>query len=236
MKKTVHKNESRGSADHGWLKARHTFSFAGYHNPSRVHFGLLRVLNDDIVDGGMGFGAHPHDNMEIITVPLSGALHHKDNTGRSEIIRSGDVQIMSAGSGIVHSEMNASKTEPVNLLQIWIFPKEKNISPRYEQKTFSADDRKDRWQIVVSPDKTEGGVWINQDARFALSDISAGTSLEYKPMFENSGLYIFILDGKSEVTDELLEKRDAIALSETGSASIKAIEDTSVLLMEIPMN
>lgn len=236
MKKTVHLNESRGSADHGWLKARHTFSFAGYYDSKRVHFGMLRVLNDDIVAGGMGFGAHPHDNMEIITVPLSGALQHKDNTGRTEIIRSGDVQIMSAGTGIVHSEMNASKAEPVNLLQIWVFPKEQNIAPRYEQKTFLAEDRQDKFQIVVSPDTTEGGVWINQDARFALADLSEGKALQYAPKFSNSGLYLFIIDGKVEAAGETLNKRDALAVSEIESLSVQAIADTRLLLMEVPMN
>lgn len=236
MKKIIHKSESRGGADHGWLKAKHTFSFAGYMDPSRVHFGMLRVLNDDIVAGGTGFGAHPHDNMEIVTIPISGALHHKDNTGRSEIIRSGDVQIMSAGTGIVHSEMNASKDEKVNLLQIWIFPKERNIAPRYEQKTFSADDRRDRFQIVVSPDKSEGGVWINQDAKFALSDLSAGKSVSYTPAFENSGLYLFVIEGEIEAGGETLGLRDGIGISEIAELTVTAKADSKILLMEIPMN
>ena len=235
MKKVIHKSESRGGADHGWLKAKHTFSFAGYMDPSRVHFGMLRVLNDDIVAGGTGFGAHPHDNMEIITIPISGALHHKDNTGRSEIIRSGDVQIMSAGTGIVHSEMNASKDESVNLLQIWIFPKERNIVPRYEQKTFNEADRRDRFQIVVSPDKSEGGVWINQDVKFALSDLSSGKSVTYTPAFANSGLYLFVIDGQIEAADETLGLRDGMGVSETDLLTVTAIVDSKVLLMEIPM-
>lgn len=236
MKTIVHRGASRGQADHGWLKAKHTFSFAGYHDPARVQFGLLRVLNDDIVEGGKGFGAHPHDNMEIVTVPLTGALHHRDNTGRSEIIRSGDVQIMSAGSGIMHSEMNASPNEPVNLLQIWVFPKERDIRPRYEQKTFPEAERKNKFQVVVSPLKEEGGVWINQDAKFLLADPSASTSLEYKRAFSNTGLYLFVIDGSVEVSGETLDKRDAVAVTETDRISFRAKDDSRVLLMEIPLN
>jgi redox-sensitive bicupin YhaK (pirin superfamily) len=236
MKTIIHRNASRGQADHGWLKAKHTFSFAGYHDPSRVHFGLLRVLNDDIVEGGKGFGAHPHVNMEIVTVPLSGALHHQDNTGRSGIIRSGDVQIMSAGSGIVHSEVNASAEDPVNLLQIWVFPKERDIKPRYEQKTFSQEERKNKFQVVVSPLADDGGVWINQDAKFLLADPSAGTSLEYKRAFDNTGIYLFVINGSVDIAGERLDKRDAIAISETGSISLKAETDSRILLMEIPLN
>lgn len=236
MKKIVHRNSSRGNADHGWLKSKHTFSFAGYYDPSRVHFGLLRVLNDDIVEGGMGFGTHPHDNMEIVSIPLKGALHHRDTTGRSEIIKSGDVQIMSAGSGIAHSEMNASKTDEVQFLQIWVFPKQQNIAPRYEQKTFSESERKDKFQVVVSPDESEGGVWINQDAKFLLSDLSKGNTVSYKPAFENSGLYLFVLEGKAETAGEVLERRDAIAISDADAITVKADEDSKLLLMEVPMD
>jgi redox-sensitive bicupin YhaK (pirin superfamily) len=174
--------------------------------------------------------------MEIITIPISGALHHKDNTGRSEVIRSGDVQIMSAGTGIIHSEMNASKDELVNLLQIWIFPKERNITPRYEQKTFNADDRRDRLQIVVSPDQAEGGVWINQDVKFVLSDLSSGISVNYKPAFANSGLYLFVIDGKIEAADEQLSLRDGMGVSEIEELTITALSNSKLLLMEIPMN
>ena len=236
MKVIVHRSSDRGSADHGWLKAKHSFSFAGYHDPSRVHFGLLRVLNDDIVEGGKGFGAHPHDNMEIITIPLSGALQHKDNTGRSEIIRSGDVQIMSAGTGIVHSEVNASPTEPVNLLQIWIFPKEKNIQPRYEQKTFDVAERKDKFQIVVSPLTSDQGVWINQNAKISLSDPSEGSTLQYKRSFINSGFYLFVIDGSLQVENEILGPRDAIAISESELITMNAKSDSRILLLEVPMN
>jgi quercetin 2,3-dioxygenase len=236
MKVIVHRSSDRGSADHGWLKAKHSFSFAGYHDPSRVHFGLLRVLNDDIVEGGKGFGAHPHDNMEIITIPLSGALQHKDNTGRSEIIRSGDVQIMSAGTGIVHSEVNASSTEPVNLLQIWIFPKEKNIQPRYEQKTFDVAERKDKFQIVVSPLTSDQGVWINQNAKISLSDPSKNSTIQYKRSFINSGFYLFVIDGSLQVENEILGPRDAIAISESELLTMNAKSDSSILLLEVPMN
>ncbi len=168
MKTTIHRADTRGFANHGWLQSSHTFSFAGYYNPERIHFGALRVLNDDTVKGGMGFGAHPHDNMEIVSIPLSGALEHRDTTGRHKIINQHDVQIMSAGSGIEHSEFNASKTEPVKFLQIWLFPKHRDVAPRYDQQTFEPADRHNRLQVVVSPEGTGEGLPMNQDAWFSL--------------------------------------------------------------------
>ena len=174
MKHIIHKAESRGYANHGWLKSYHTFSFAGYHNPERVHFGMLRVLNDDFVDAGMGFGKHPHDNMEIISIPLSGALHHQDSTGRDKIIQTGDVQIMSAGTGIFHSEVNASQVEPVTFLQLWIFPKVNNIEPRYDQKEFNVADRTNQFQVVVSPTQENDSLFINQDAWLSLIELEEG--------------------------------------------------------------
>ncbi|HET9053803.1 MAG TPA: pirin family protein, partial [Cyclobacteriaceae bacterium] len=192
MKTIIHKAETRGHANHGWLNSHHTFSFAGYYDPSRINFGALRVLNDDIVTGGRGFGQHPHDNMEIISIPLKGALEHGDNTGGHGIIKSGEVQIMSAGSGIAHSEKNASATETVNFLQIWVFPKVKNIQPRYDQKLFPAEERINKFQTVVSPEKDGKGLWINQDAWFSLGKMKAGFTTEYTLNKTSNGVYAFV--------------------------------------------
>ncbi len=180
MKSVYHQNDSRGLADHGWLKSRHTFSFAGYHNQERMNFGLLRVLNDDIVEPSMGFGTHPHENMEIVSIPLTGSLKHRDSTGNTHIISAGEVQIMSAGSGITHSEYNNSSSDDVNFLQIWVLPKEKDITPRYDQKILDAAKRKNRFQILVAPNVSEESVWINQDAWFSLADIEADQQVTYE--------------------------------------------------------
>lgn len=233
--KIIHRADSRGLARHGWLTSRHTFSFAGYHNPDRMHFGVLRVLNDDMVTGGMGFGSHPHDNMEIISIPLSGVLEHRDSTGRHAVIRTNDVQIMSAGKGIMHSEYNHSPSEEVNFLQIWIFPKTRNITPRYEQKTFDPAARHNRFQLVVSPDSQQGSIRINQDAYLSLGDLEAGTELAYAPYKKGNGLYVFLLSGELEVEEEKLFTRDAMGLSEAEKISFKAIQPSQVLLLEVPM-
>ena len=235
MNKIIHKSSTRGHADHGWLNAHHTFSFANYHDPARVHFGMLRVLNDDIVDSGMGFGTHPHDNMEIVTIPISGSLEHRDNTGRHEIIRSGDVQIMSAGTGIAHSEMNPSKTEAVNLLQIWVFPKQQDITPRYEQKTYPPEKRNNKLLLVVSPEKNSDSLWINQDAWFSLGKFDKDKSITYDLHKENSGVYIFIINGEVEVEGDLLQNRDGMGITSTISINIKCTLPSEFLLMEIPM-
>lgn len=234
MKTVVHPSDSRGLANHGWLKSRHTFSFAGYYNPERVHFGALRVLNDDQVAEGMGFGTHPHDNMEIVSIPLLGDLEHKDSTGRHKIIRQGDVQIMSAGRGISHSEYNHNKNEEVHFLQIWVFPKERDIEPRYEQKTYEAEDRMNKFQTVVSP---EGGdaLWINQDAYFSLANLDAGTSLNYKVNKPGNGVYLFVLNGELEAAGQVLNSRDAVGVTETDSFDIKAKSYAEVLTIEVPM-
>ena len=234
MKTVVHKSDSRGYANHGWLKSRHTFSFANYHNPERVHFGALRVLNDDEVAEGMGFGTHPHENMEIVSIPLQGDLEHKDSTGRHKVIRQGDVQIMSAGSGISHSEYNHNKDEEVHFLQIWVFPKEKNIEPRYEQKTYEVEDRMNKFQTVVSP---EGGdaLWINQDAFFSLANLDAGTKLNYDVKKPGNGVYFFVLNGDMEVAGEALTTRDAVGVSEADSFEVKAKSYAEVLAIEVPM-
>ncbi len=235
MKTTLHKADTRGHANHGWLNSYHTFSFAGYHNPLRVQFGALRVLNDDVVQGGMGFGQHPHDNMEIVSIPLSGALEHGDNTGGHGIIRSGEVQIMSAGSGISHSEKNASKTEAVNFLQIWVFPKERNIKPRYEQKLFARENRVNQFQTVISPQKNSESLWINQDAWFSLGDLSKDTTTEYKLNKEGNGVYVFVLEGDVTVSGQPLNRRDGFGIWDTDKISIHADSGAEVLLIEVPM-
>jgi redox-sensitive bicupin YhaK (pirin superfamily) len=235
MKSILHPASERGHVNIGWLDSHHSFSFGHWQDPSKVHFGALRVLNDDIVKGGGGFGAHPHENMEIVSIPLSGALAHKDSTGTDGIIKQGDIQIMSAGSGIQHSEYNASKTGEVNFLQVWVFPKKGNIKPRYDQKAFDAKDRTNKWQIVVSPDEQDGAVWINQDARFALTKIDAGKEISYTPRFKGNGMYVFVIDGKVEAGDQNLSKRDAAGIYETDNVTIKAKEDAELLLIEVPM-
>jgi len=236
MKKTIHKANTRGYADHDWLKSHHTFSFADYHNPERNRFGLLRVLNDDVVEAGMGFGTHPHDNMEIVSIPLSGALAHKDSESNEHVINTGDVQIMSAGSGLYHSEYNASKNSPVNFLQIWVFPKERDIKPRYEQKTFNTDDRKNKFQTVVSPQKNGSALWINQDAYFSLGKPDKGMTVKYDINHTGNGLYAFVLNGSIEIAGEKLSKRDAVGIEELESVDIKALENSEVLLIEVPMH
>ena len=236
MKTVLHKASTRGHAKHGWLNSYHTFSFAGYHDPARVHFGLLRVLNDDRVKGGMGFGQHPHDNMEIISIPLSGSLEHRDNKGGHGIIKSGEVQIMSAGSGIVHSEKNASPSEEVNFLQVWIFPKDRDIEPRYDQKAFKPEDRVNKLQTVVSPEKGASGLWINQNAWFQLGDLKKGSSIEYVLNDKKNGVYAFLISGDVTINDQALNNRDGLGVYETDRIAITADSDAEVLLMEVPMN
>lgn len=234
MKTILHKADTRGHAEHGWLNSYHSFSFANYHNPERMHFGALRVLNDDTVKQGMGFGKHPHDNMEIISIPLFGDLHHKDSTGRDEIIRQNDVQIMSAGSGIAHSETNANNNKDVKFLQIWIFPKERNIEPRYEQKTFLPEDRIDQLLTVVAPDD-EKAVWINQDAWFTLGKFSKDFATTYQLHKKDSGVYIFVLNGTVTINDQVLEARDGYGIWETEQLAIKSSTEAEILLIEVPM-
>lgn len=236
MKTVVHKANTRGHANHGWLDSYHTFSFAGYHEPSRVHFGALRVLNDDVVAGGAGFGQHPHDNMEIISIPLRGSLEHGDNTGGHGIIKSGEVQIMSAGSGIAHSEKNASRSEDVNFLQVWVFPKERNIQPRYDQKFFAAEQRINNFQTVVAPDKKDGALWINQDAWFSLVKVTKGTAKEYTLNKTGNGVYVFVIEGDATIEEQKLNKRDGLGVWDTSSITLTADSDAEILLMEVPMN
>jgi len=236
MKKTVHKANTRGFADHGWLKSYHTFSFANYQNPERTRFGLLRVLNDDVVEAGKGFGTHPHDNMEIITIPLQGELAHKDSTGTKEVIKPGEVQIMSAGSGLTHSEFNNSELDPVNLLQIWVFPKEKNIPPRYEQKLFSSKERSNKIATLISPDKTNGALWINQDSYFSIVNLDPGKSVTYNVNRKDNGVYVFVINGEIEAAGEKLFKRDALGVYEIENVETNAIQNSEILFIEVPMS
>jgi len=235
MKTVLHKSNTRGFANHGWLNSYHTFSFAGYHDPSRIHFGALRVLNDDTVKGGMGFGKHPHDNMEIVSIPLLGDLHHKDSTGRDKIIREHDVQIMSAGSGIAHSETNANHDKEVKFLQIWVLPKEKNIEPRYDQKSFKPEDRLNKLLTVVAPDN-ENAVWINQDAWFTLGNFSKGFSSTYDLHRNENGVYVFVIKGNVTINDIVLNERDGLGIYDTTSLNIVADSDAEILLIDVPMN
>ncbi|MEQ8303927.1 MAG: pirin family protein [Cyclobacteriaceae bacterium] len=236
MKTVLHRADTRGHANHGWLDTNHTFSFASYYNPERMHFGALRVLNDDFVSGGMGFGKHPHDNMEIISIPLQGDLEHKDSMGNTTAIRQNDVQIMSAGTGVQHSEYNKNKDQKVNFLQLWIFPKVKDISPRYDQKTFLPEGRVNSLQQIVSPDKDGAGVMINQDAWLHLGKFTSGHKSEYEINQKVNGVYVFVIDGKIKVEDQELSRRDGLGISDTPKISIEAISDTEVLLIEVPMN
>lgn len=234
MKTVLHKAETRGHANHGWLNSYHTFSFSGYHEPTRMNFGVLRVLNDDTVAGGMGFGKHPHDNMEIVSIPLSGDLEHNDTTGRNEIIKQGDVQIMSAGSGIAHSEKNANHNQEVKFLQIWVMPSKRNIEPRYEQKSFPIDGRKNRLQTIVAPNNEEA-VWINQNSWFTLGNFDNGETTTYQINKNENGIYAFVLKGDITINNISLNERDGLGITETEILNIVANTDAEFLLIEVPM-
>ncbi len=236
MKTLLFKAADRGTADYGWLKPNYYFSFAQYHDNAKTHFGLLRVLNDDFIGGGGAFPTHPHDNMEIVTIPFTGALKHKDSTGGEGIIQAGDIQIMSAGTGVQHSEANASATEPVTLFQVWIFPKERNIKPRYDQKTFDVTERENKWQTVVSPIDAHNALWINQDAKFSLTNLQSGKEITYSNAFKNNGVFLVVINGTVEVDGNQLNKRDALGISEAENFTVKASVDAELLAIEIPMN
>ncbi len=234
MKTILHKASTRGHKNIGWLNSYHTFSFGHYHDPARMNFGALRVLNDDTVKEGMGFGKHPHDNMEIVSIPLLGDLHHEDSTGRNEIIRENDVQIMSAGSGIAHSEVNANKDKEVKFLQIWVLPKEKNIEPTYQQKSFKPQDRINKILTVVAPDDVDA-VWINQDAWFSLGNFSNGFISKYSIRKKGNGVYAFIIKGNISINNIELNERDGLGIDEIEEITIKADSDAEILLIEVPM-
>ncbi|AZA51500.1 pirin family protein [Chryseobacterium sp. G0201] len=232
----IHKADSRGKADHGWLVSNHTFSFANYHNPERMHFGVLRVLNDDKVEAGRGFGTHPHDNMEIISIPLEGDLEHKDSMGNSAIIKSGDIQVMSAGTGIMHSEFNKNADSLVKFLQIWVYPNKRNVTPRYDQITLDKTKSKNKFQQILSPNADDEGVWIHQDAWFHLGNFENNIETNYQIKKKGNGVYAFILKGSAEIEGQQLETRDGFGVWDISNLNIKATaENTEILLMEVPM-
>ncbi|HLC83304.1 MAG TPA: pirin family protein [Bacteroidia bacterium] len=232
----LHKAETRGHANHGWLDSHHTFSFANYYNPERMHFGVLRVLNDDKVDAGMGFGTHPHDNMEIISIPLEGDLEHKDSMGNTQVIKHGDIQVLSAGTGITHSEYNRNKDRLTKFLQIWIFPNKKNVTPRYDQITLDLKDRHNKFQQILSPDKDDAGVWIHQDAWFHLGKFDKGFKTEYTVKRKGNGAYIFVLKGDVIINEQALNERDGMGIWDTDKFSFTSNSaDAEVLVMDVPM-
>ena len=236
MNAVIHKAETRGHANHGWLNSHHTFSFANYRNPERMNFGVLRVLNDDVVSAGMGFGTHPHDNMEIISIPLEGDLEHKDSMGNTTVIKEGDVQVLSAGTGVTHSEYNKNKDKEVKFLQIWVFPNKRNITPRYDQVSLKDIEKDNEFYQILSPNEEDQGVWINQDAWFHIGKFSKGNSDNYQIKKEGNGVYAFILDGEVEINGEKLSKRDGMGIWDTDSFHVEASENARVLLMEVPMS
>ena len=232
----VHKNSSRGHANHGWLNSFHTFSFANYYNAERMHFGALRVLNDDTVDEGMGFGTHPHENMEIISIPLEGDLEHKDSMGNLAVIKHGDIQVLSAGTGIYHSEYNRNTDRKVKFLQIWVFPNKKDVTPRYDQITLNLDDRHNKLQQILSPNTEDEGVWIHQNAWFHLGAFDKGHSTTYKIKGDGNGVYAFVLKGEITINNQSLEARDGFGIWNIAELSITADTDSEILLMEVPMS
>lgn len=234
---TLHKAGQRAILDHGWLKSAQTFSFAGQYNPDRIRFGTLRVLNDDVVAGGRGFGEHPHDNMEIISIPLAGALEHKDNLGNERRIEAGDIQIMSTGEGVFHSEYNGNADQDAAFLQIWVFPKTLNVKPRYQQFTPDPAGRAHQLQQLLSPDATDAGGQIQQDAWFHMGNFDQGETVSYTLHKKDNGLYVFVINGSFTVDGQLLETRDGLGISDiNGKISIRAnANGATILLMEIPM-
>lgn len=236
MKTVFHQANSRGHADHGWLNSYHTFSFANYYNPDRIHFGALRVLNDDTVMAGSGFGRHPHDNMEIVSIPLSGDLEHKDSMENHAVIREGDVQVMSAGTGIFHSEYNLNKDKEVKFLQIWILPDRKNVTPRYDQISLSDVEKENEFYQILSPNPDDEGVWIYQQAWFHMGKFTGKKSIRYQLKNKDNGVYVFVMEGKATVAGQELGTRDGLEVSESSSLSFEVENGTKLLLMEVPMN
>lgn len=236
MAQTVlHTAASRGGADHGWLKSFHTFSFASYYNPERVNFGALRVLNDDAVDGGRGFGEHPHDNMEIISIPLSGSLEHKDSMGNIGTIEPGEIQVMSAGTGIYHTEYNKNKDQTVKFLQIWVFPNKRNVEPRYDQVKIDTPEKPNTLVQILSPNPEDAGVWIHQDAWFNLGKLEKGSHIAYSLQKKGNGAYIFVLEGDIEINGQPLSTRDGFGIWDTDNFTIQASADAEFLIMDVPM-
>jgi redox-sensitive bicupin YhaK (pirin superfamily) len=235
MKTVIHRADTRGYANHGWLDSHHTFSFASYYNPDRMNFGVLRVLNDDIVSQGRGFGTHPHENMEIISIPLEGDLEHKDSMGNTTVIKQGDVQVMSAGTGIYHSEYNKNADQPVKFLQIWVFPNQKDVEPRYDQITLDHTQLHNNLSQVLSPHAEDEGVWVHQQAWFHIGNLEAGFETTYELKDTANGVYAFILEGEVTINAQALKKRDGLGIWETSKLELKADSNARVLLMEVPM-
>ena len=236
MNIVLHKANTRGHANHGWLDTHHSFSFASYHNPERMNFGVLRVLNDDRVAEGRGFGTHPHENMEIISIPLEGDLEHKDSMGNVAVIKEGDVQVLSAGTGIYHSEYNRNQDSVVKFLQIWVFPNIKQVDPRYDQISIREIEKENQFYQILSPSKDDQGVWIHQDAWFSLGKFSKKSKVDYKLHLSSNGVYAFMLEGNAHIQGQNLERRDGIGLWNRDSISIVAEESSRILLMEVPMD
>ena len=236
MKTVYHSADSRGHQDHGWLKANHSFSFASWHNPDRVHFGALRVLNDDFIAPAMGFGSLPHDNMEIITIPLVGALQHKDSMGHSAIIEEGDIQVISAGTGITHSEFNAKTDQQVELLQLWLFPNTKNVTPRYDQISIRDLKKENQFYQILSPNSNDAGSWIYQDAWMHLGDFSKDTKTTYTLNNRNNGVYAFLIEGEAVINNQTLTRRDAIGVWDTDSIAFQVAQKSRLLLIEVPLS
>lgn len=235
MNTEFHPAQSRGHENHGWLDTYHTFSFAQYYNPNRMAFGVIRVLNDDVIQGGMGFGTHPHRNMEIISIALEGDIRHVDSMGNEGIISKGEVQVMSAGTGIFHSEKNANQNKEAKFLQIWVIPREENVAPRYGQLELSKHEKPNDFQQILSPHQEDEGVWIHQDAWFYIAKFDKGISKEYTLQKEGNGVYVFVIEGEAKVGEHILERRDGLGVTETQSFTLQALENAEVLLMEVPM-
>ena len=236
MKKIFHASSTRGEANHGWLHAKHSFSFANYFDPKRIQFGALRVLNDDIIAPGMGFGSHPHDNMEIVTIPLEGALEHKDSMDNIGVIEADEIQVMSAGTGIFHSEYNKNKDKQVKVLQLWVLPKEKNVTPRYDQKNIKELKKPNTLYPIVTPDPNGPAMWIHQDAWFHMGDFNQSTEIEYKINKAGNGVYVFLIEGSAEIVGEAIKKRDALGIWETDNFILKMASNSRILLIEVPLN
>ena len=236
MNTIFHASDSRGHANHGWLDARHSFSFAGWFNPERIQFGALRGLNDDIIQGGMGFGTHPHDNMEIVTIPLKGDLEHKDSMGNSAVIREGDIQVMSAGTGVHHSEYNKNPDKEINLFQLWIFPNQRDVEPRYDQIPIRTFHQKNAFFQILSPSSEDQGVWIHQNAWMHMLDADAQTSHTYTIKKPGNGVYVMVIEGQIAWNDQVLNRRDAMGVWDTNDFEIRVLEDAQVLLVDVPMN
>ncbi|MGP5314006.1 pirin family protein [Psychrobacter faecalis] len=236
MRTIYHAADSRGDANHGWLKSKHTFSFANYHNPERMGFGALRVINDDFVIAGQGFGKHSHRDMEIISIPLSGKLGHGDNIGNNGIIETGEIQVMSAGTGITHSEMNADDHEAVSFLQIWVIPNKMNAEPRYQQIRMDELMKPNAFNQILSPNSDDAGVWIHQDAWFSMGDFDKGVTETYQLKDPNNGVYIFVISGKVVINGNTLDTRDGLGVWDTKNFTMDVLDGAKVLLMEVPIN